>query len=697
MSLFRLRPSVPSRRPARRRPCFDVLEDRCVPAITSVPQTAALTEGAAGTVTAAAFTDTDNVGTNNFSSISINWGDGTAADTTTGTITQPGGAGTPFQVNGTHTYGEEGTFTVSVTFHDTLNNNNHTLGGNTANVADAPLSAGNPPSATHQEFSGVGGTNTAGGTLNALNAFKTAIGGANNGATAAPQNGGFRTITWDGVKLDGTDFGGNTTVIVPNKTVGIPINRFQNVGVIFEEVYAVSGDGFKSVNPNVNAANPPLFPAFSPNNTFAMFNENTIGLSFVLPSAPTTTPVPAATRGFGAVFLNVTEPNTSSIEYFAGDRSLGKFFVPVGTQGQPEFLGELFSSPIVTKVELTLGTDVIFNFDGTTIRPGGADNPPTSNLVDTDDFVHAEPVALTGTQPAVAAKAGVAFTGAVATFSDADPNGTASDFTATIDWGDGQRSAGTITANGQGGFNVSGTNTYASAGSFPIHVLVQDLGLTDVNLTNTATVAKTATTTALTSSVSNVFAGQSVTFTATVHASAGTQTPTGPVLFLDGGKVLGVVQLNASGQAVLTTTLTPGAHNVTAAYNGDAAFNTSTSSPVAVTINPDVTSLVNITVGKAKAKGKGRFRVHVVVQNKGSLALPAPLELVLDGLPGGVSLRGKKGVTSVFPPLGSPFADLGAAGALAPGGSLAIDLDFNAPSAKRVHFTARVLAGSSQV
>src|SRR5262249_25128483 len=160
-----------------------------------------------------------------------------------------------------------------------------------------------------------------------------------NGATASPQNGGFRTITWDGVKLDGTDFNNNSTVIVPNKTVGIPINRFQNVGVIFEEVYAVSGDGFKSVNPNVNAANPALFPAFTPNNTFAMFNENTIGMSFVLPSAPTTTPVEAATRGFGAIFLNVRTPNTSSIEYFAGDRSLGKFFVPVGNQGEPEFLG----------------------------------------------------------------------------------------------------------------------------------------------------------------------------------------------------------------------------------------------------------------------------------------------------------------------------------------------------------------------
>src|SRR5207248_3725023 len=145
-----------------------------------------------------------------------------------------------------------------------------------------------------------------------------------NGANPPPQSSGFRAINWDGVKLDGTDFGGSTTVISQGKTVGIPTNRFQERGVKFGEVYAVSGDGFQSVNPNVTAA---LFPAFSPNNIFAMFNDNGIGLSFVLPSAHTGTPVAAATTGFGAIFRNVEIAGSTSIEYFSGDRSLGKFFV----------------------------------------------------------------------------------------------------------------------------------------------------------------------------------------------------------------------------------------------------------------------------------------------------------------------------------------------------------------------------------
>ena len=49
--------------------------------------------------------------------------------------------------------------------------------------------------------------------------------------------------------------------------------------------------------------------------------------------------------------------------------------------------------------------------------------------------------------------------GVVATFSDADPGGTLSDYTASIRWGDGTSSAATISASG-GGFAVSGTHHY---------------------------------------------------------------------------------------------------------------------------------------------------------------------------------------------------------------------------------------------
>jgi hypothetical protein len=63
---------------------------------------------------------------------------------------------------------------------------------------------------------------------------------------------------------------------------------------------------------------------------------------------------------------------------------------------------------------------------------------------------------------------------AVATFTSSDPSATASTFTATIDWGDGHHSAGTIAPNGRGGFSVSGRNTYATPGTYSINVVVTD-------------------------------------------------------------------------------------------------------------------------------------------------------------------------------------------------------------------------------
>ncbi|MGH4023283.1 MAG: Ig-like domain repeat protein, partial [Pseudonocardiaceae bacterium] len=72
--------------------------------------------------------------------------------------------------------------------------------------------------------------------------------------------------------------------------------------------------------------------------------------------------------------------------------------------------------------------------------------------------------------------------------------------------------------------------------------------------------------------------GQSVTFTAVVTAVApGTGSPTGTVTFTVDGTPSAPVPL-VGGVAGFSTTLAAGAHTVTATYNGDTCFNTSTAS-----------------------------------------------------------------------------------------------------------------------
>ena len=67
---------------------------------------------------------------------------------------------------------------------------------------------------------------------------------------------------------------------------------------------------------------------------------------------------------------------------------------------------------------------------------------------------------------------GSAFSGAVATFTDADPTITADSFTASINWGDGVTTSGAVTASGPGSFSVSGLHIYAEEGLYNVTVTI---------------------------------------------------------------------------------------------------------------------------------------------------------------------------------------------------------------------------------
>jgi len=97
-----------------------------------------------------------------------------------------------------------------------------------------------------------------------------------------------------------------------------------------------------------------------------------------------------------------------------------------------------------------------------------------------------QPIAARGAD--ITAVEGALFSGVVATFTDPDAAANASEYSATITWGDGFSSAGTITG-GAGSFFVTGTHTYAEEGSYPVSVTIVD---TD-NAANSVTTHSTAT------------------------------------------------------------------------------------------------------------------------------------------------------------------------------------------------------------
>ena len=90
--------------------------------------------------------------------------------------------------------------------------------------------------------------------------------------------------------------------------------------------------------------------------------------------------------------------------------------------------------------------------------------------------------------------AGNSFTGVVGSFTDSDPNRQLSFYTATIDWGDGHVSAGTIALNSTTQrYDVSGTNTYASGGSYAVTLSIHDYGGMTLNIHSTASASVSGT------------------------------------------------------------------------------------------------------------------------------------------------------------------------------------------------------------
>ncbi len=117
------------------------------------------------------------------------------------------------------------------------------------------------------------------------------------------------------------------------------------------------------------------------------------------------------------------------------------------------------------------------------------------------------------------ATAGNPTSGSVATITDPNTSATASAYSATINWGDGTTSPGTITG-GNGSFNVAGTHAYASSGRHPIAVTITAVGTSQ----GSSTVNDSAT---ITSAPGRVVTGKPPSVSGTTAAFSGSVDPNG--------------------------------------------------------------------------------------------------------------------------------------------------------------------------
>lgn len=96
------------------------------------------------------------------------------------------------------------------------------------------------------------------------------------------------------------------------------------------------------------------------------------------------------------------------------------------------------------------------------------------------------PIAAAGAA-AISGTAGKALTGITAMATDPDTTATPTQYSATISWGDGGTSSGTISGSG-GKFTITGTHTYAKAGTYTVKSTIVDVD----NTPNTASASTTA-------------------------------------------------------------------------------------------------------------------------------------------------------------------------------------------------------------
>ncbi|NYF91012.1 Ig-like domain repeat protein [Tunturiibacter empetritectus] len=204
-------------------------------------------------------------------------------------------------------------------------------------------------------------------------------------------------------------------------------------------------------------------------------------------------------------------------------------------------------------------------------------------------------------------------TGALVTFTVAVTS-TGVTPTGIVTFLDGAATIGTATLN-SAGVALFPTQSLASGTHIITASYAGDSNTAPGTSTSVTQIVKDGTSVALSSSLNPSSPQVSVTFSALVVGTSG--VPTGSVRFLDGGVLLGTVNLDATGAASFSTsTLSVTTHRITASYSGDANSIASTSNTVnqivvasstattLTTSNPDVSFGTAVTF-TANVTGSG--------------------------------------------------------------------------------------------
>jgi hypothetical protein len=381
-------------------------------------------EGVVLTGTAATFTDPDTTLTAVSFTATIDWGDGTS----TGTITGSNGS---YTVTGSHTYPEEvGTpYPVTVTIALAAVPAFHSTASSSAGVGDAALHTGSIT---------VPGTAFKGVSINASLQFT-------DQNTGAPTSDFTATIDWgDGTSSFATVSGSGGSYSAAGSHV------YKATGPFIVHITVLDdGGSFTGGAQLVTVNNAPITPT-------GVSITGVEGTAFTGTVATFTDPDITLTAGSFTASINWGDGTGATTGTVTG--SNGSYTINGGHTYADE------SAPYAIVVTITQ----------TALPTNHATASSTAAIADA--ALHAG--ALTVPSPvAVNAPTSISFA-----FTDDNHGAPSSDFTATIDWGDGTTSTGTVTGSG-GSYLVQASHPYTSIGTFAIKVTVVDRGGSTISAT----------------------------------------------------------------------------------------------------------------------------------------------------------------------------------------------------------------------
>lgn len=298
----------------------------------------------------------------------------------------------------------------------------------------------------------------------------------------------------------------------------------------------------------------------------------------------------------------------------------GQTWVSVASNANPSAPGSAvtFTAAVTNVSGLPITGTVTFQDGATAIGTGtvaaGSATLTTSSLASGSHSITAvyggDTQNLSGTSGAIAQTVNSPSATSTSVSSSANPSGsgasitfvamvTGTNPTGAVTFMDGGTTLGTGGLSGSGNSRSASYTTAAMASGS--HSITAQYGGDTGNASSTSSaltqsVNPASSSTSVSSSVNPSMSGAAVTFTATVYGNA----PTGTVTFMDGApSAMAVVNVSAGSAVFTTSTLTVGAHTITAVYSGDTSNASSTSANLIQTVNNPVSATLQ-SYGVAK-------------------------------------------------------------------------------------------------